>query len=121
MTNDIASELSLLHMLKGAAYVSKLMEIAARKEFHPLEDDPCIFSVGGEKDADYPNLLNAARKAVEHGYQVYILPNPRGTRTADYIFVRKNIYKLFDLKPFQARQLLRVSCLVQSDSLIVRC
>ena len=65
MTNDIASELSLLHMLKGAAYVSKLMEIAARKEFNPLEDDPCIFSVGGEKDADYPNLLNAARKAVE--------------------------------------------------------
>ena len=71
MTNDIASELSLLHTLKGAAYVSKLMEIAARKEFHPQEDDPCIFSVGGEKDEDYPNLLNAARKAVEHGYQVY--------------------------------------------------
>ena len=103
MTNDIASELSLLHMLKGAAYVSKLMEIAARKEFHPLEDDPCIFSVGGEKDADYPNLLNAARKAVEHGYQVYILPNPRGTRTADFIFVRKNIYKLFDLKTISGK------------------
>lgn len=103
MTNDIASELSLLHTLKGAAYVSKLMEIAARKEFHPLEDDPCIFSVGGEKDEDYPNLLNAARKAVEHGYQVYILPNPRGTRTADFIFVRRNIYKLFDLKTISGK------------------
>ena len=56
-----------------------------------------------QKDADYPNLLNAARKAVEHGYQVYILPNPRGTRTADFIFVRRNIYKLFDLKTISGK------------------
>ena len=47
--------------------------------------------------------MNAARKAVEHGYQVYILPNPRGTRTADFIFVRKNIYKLFDLKTISGK------------------
>ena len=30
MTNDIASELALLHTLKGAAYVSQLKAIAAR-------------------------------------------------------------------------------------------
>ena len=125
MTNDIASELSLLHTLKGAAYVSKLMEIAARKLFHPLEDDPCIFSVGGEKDADYPNLLNAARKAVEHGYQVYILPNPRGTRTADFIFVRRNIYKLFDLKTISGKtivesQLDDLKAAVLQDDMVVK-
>lgn len=57
MTNDIASELALLHTLKGAAYVSQLKAIAARKEFHPLNDDPNIFTVGGEKDTDYPFLL----------------------------------------------------------------
>jgi len=105
MTNDIASELALLHTLKGAAYVSQLKAIAARKEFHPLNDDPNIFTVGGEKDTDYPFLLNAARKAVEHGYQVYILPNPHGLRTADFIFVRRNIYKLFDLKTISGRNI----------------
>ena len=105
MTNDIASELALLHTLKGAAYVSQLKAIAARKEFHPLNDDPNIFTVGGEKDTDYPFLLNAARKAVEHGYQVYILPNPHGFRTADFIFVRRNIYKLFDLKTISGRNI----------------
>ena len=89
MTNDIASELALLHTLKGSAYVNQLKTIAGRKEFHPLEEDPSILTVGGEKSEDYPFLLNAARKAVEHGYQVYILPNPRGIRTADFIFVRK--------------------------------
>jgi hypothetical protein len=26
------------------------------------------------------------------------LPNPQGTRTADFIFERKGVYKLFDLK-----------------------
>ncbi len=49
------------------------------------------------------NLLNAARKAVEHGYSVYILPNPKGFRTADYIFERKGVYKMFDLKTIVGR------------------
>ena len=105
MTNDIASELALLHTLKGSAYVNQLKTIAGRKEFHPLEEDPCIFTVGGENGEDYPFLLNAARKAVEHGYQVYILPNPRGIRTADFIFVRKNVFKLFDLKTISGRNI----------------
>jgi len=35
---------------------------------------------------------------VEHGYQVFILPNPRGIRTADYIFERKGMYKIYELK-----------------------
>jgi hypothetical protein len=52
----------------------------------------------GEQSEDFDNLLNAARKAVEHGYRVYILPNPKGIRTADFIFERKGVYKMFDLK-----------------------
>ena len=42
--------------------------------------------------------MNAARKAVEHGYRVYILPNPRNCRTADFIFEKKGILGLYDLK-----------------------
>ena len=43
-------------------------------------------------------MINAARKAVDHGYRVYILPNPKGIRTADFIFERKGVFKQFDLK-----------------------
>ena len=43
-------------------------------------------------------MINAARKAVEHGYRVYILPNPRSCRTADFIFEKKGILGLYDLK-----------------------
>ena len=96
MKGDITSELLLLKSLKGAAFGNKLKEIAARKEFHAIPDDPFIYTVGGDQDADYPSLLMAARKAVEHGYRVFMLPNP--LKTPDYILERRGVYKLFDLK-----------------------
>ena len=98
MKGDITSELLLLKSLKGAAFGNKLKEIAARKEFHALPDDPFIYTVGGEQDADYPSLLMAARKAVEHRYRVFMLPNPHRLKTPDYILERRGVYKLFDLK-----------------------
>ena len=66
-------------------------------ELH-VEGETNIFSALGEQSEDFDNLLNAARKAVEHGYCVYILPNPKGIRTADFIFEQKSNYKLYDLK-----------------------
>lgn len=63
-----------------------------------MEGETEIFSTGGEKGEDYDNLLNAARKAVEHDYRIFILPNPKGFRTADFIFVQKGNYKSYDLK-----------------------
>ena len=54
--------------------------------------------MGGEKSDDYQRLLVAARKAVEFGYQVYILPNPNDTRTPDFILVKKGVYRPYDLK-----------------------
>ena len=53
MTNDIAAELALLHTLKGADFVKELKAITGRREFHALEDDPCIYTVGGEHEALY--------------------------------------------------------------------
>jgi len=72
--------------------------IASRKEFHSLETEPNILTVGGENDADYQKLLDAARKAVNFGYKVYLLPNPHDFRTADFIFERKGNYTMYDLK-----------------------
>lgn len=51
-----------------------------------------------QQDKDYVPLIDAARKAVDHGYTVYILPNPRNFRTADFIFEKKGSYTMYDLK-----------------------
>ena len=96
--NDFTAELAKLHQLTGAEFSRQVERIALRKEFHPLESDENIFSVGGEKSDDYQNLLVAARKAVEIGYKVYLLPNPKETRTADFIFYKKVVYRVYDLK-----------------------
>lgn len=68
-----------------------------------MKTDPSIYTIGGDRGEDYDNLLNAARKAVEHGYRVFILPNPKGFRTADFVFERKGVYKMFDLKTIQGK------------------
>ena len=94
----MADELQELHNLKGAQFINQLKQIVYYGDFHPVEGETSIFSAISEQSDDFDNLINAARKAVEHGYHVYILPNPRGIRTADFIFERKGVYKLFDLK-----------------------
>ena len=97
-SNDIKRLLVQLHETSGAEYSRLVETIARRGEFHPLESEMGIFTTGGELHEDYANLLSAARKAVEHGYQVFILPNPKGIRSADFIFERKGIFRLYDLK-----------------------
>ena len=99
----MADELQELHYLKGVKFVNQLKLIVCYGEFHAVDNESNIFSALSEQNPDYANLLNAARKAVEHGYRVYILPNPKDIRTADFIFVRKGIYRLYDLKTIQGR------------------
>ena len=96
--NNITSELAKLHTLTGAEFSRQVERIAQRKEFHPLDTDNDIYTVGGENSDDYQNLLIAARKAVEFGYKVYMLPNPTETRTPDFIFYKKGVYRTYDLK-----------------------
>ena len=97
-SRDISEELADLHDAKCANFVRLLKQIASHGEFRPVENETNIFYTGGERGEDFPNLLDAARKAVGLGYKVYILPNPKGIRTADFIFERKGVYKMFDLK-----------------------
>lgn len=97
-TRDLNTLLEDLHIAFGSGFVWTLKQITSHGEFKPIPGETDIFSVGGETGEDYDNLINAARKAVEHGYRVFILPNPKGIRTADFIFERKGVYKMFDLK-----------------------
>ena len=99
--SDIAAELAKLHILKGADYSRQVERIARLGVFHPVEGEPGIYSVGGESSDDYGNLLNAARKAVAHGYKVYILPNPSVTCSPDFIFERKGVFRLIEMKTIQ--------------------
>ena len=100
---DLNTLLNDLHSAKGSGFIWTLKEIASHGGFKPLTGETDIFVVGGETAEDYDNLLNAARKAVEHGYRVFILPNPKGIRTADFIFERKGVYKMFDLKTISGK------------------
>ncbi len=94
----MADELQELHYLKGARFINQLKLIIYYGDFHPVEGETNIFSAISEQSEDFDNLINAGRKAVEHGYRVYILPNPRNCRTADFIFEKKGILGLYDLK-----------------------
>jgi len=94
----MADELQELHFLKGAQFINQLKQIIYYGEFHPVEGAPHVYSAISETSDDFDNLINAARKAVEHGYRVFILPNPRNCRTADFIFEKKGILGLYDLK-----------------------
>ncbi|MBR2236310.1 MAG: hypothetical protein IJ887_00295 [Prevotella sp.] len=116
-SNDITQEMALLHTLSGADYARQVERIAMRNEFYPLKGEHDIFVCGGERDCDYNNLLNAARKAVEHGYTVFLLPNPSGTRSADIILKKKNIYRMCEdhyRKVFRRKQ---VSWVYRADKL----
>lgn len=101
--NDIALELAKLHNLSGADFIHQLRLIVSFREFQLIEGETDIYSAISAESEDYQFLLNAARKAVSHGYRVYILPNPKGIRTADFIFERKGVHKMFDLKTISGK------------------
>ena len=100
---DIDVLLEDLPLLRGASFISQLKEITVHPSFYLVKNENNIFSTGGESSEDYDNLLKTARKAEEHGYRVFILPNPKGIRTADYIFERKGVFKMFDLKTISGK------------------
>ena len=95
---DIALELARLHILTGADFVRQLKMLTRLYIFKPVYGEKDIFAAEGSHRDDMPQLLDAARKAVAHGNRVYILPNPKGIRTADFIFENKGVYKMYDLK-----------------------
>ena len=101
--SDIAAELAKLHVLEGAEFVIQLKKIVTFSEFYPYENGSQIFITGGRGKEDFVNLINAAQKAVKRGYTVYVLPNPNIVRSADFIFVRKGVYKLYDLKTISGK------------------
>ncbi len=102
-SSDIALELARLHVLRGIEFSRQLQSITMRREFRLVKGETGIYSAISESDDDFPTLLSAAQRAVLHGYRVFILPNPKGIRTADFIFERKGLYRMYDLKTIQGK------------------
>lgn len=100
---DIALELARLHILQGADFVRQLKALTQYNIFKVLESEKDIYAAEGSHRDDFPLLLDAARKAVAHGNKVYILPNPKGIRTADFIFENRGVYKMYDLKTISGK------------------
>ena len=100
---DIASELARLHSIRGVEFVRQLKWLTRLNIFKPVEGEKDIFAAEASHRDDWSSLLDGARKAVNHGNKVYILPNPKGTRTADYIFENKGVCKLYDLKTISGK------------------
>ena len=100
---DIALELARLHILSGADFVRQLKMLTQYNIFKPVGSEKDILVAEGSHHEDFPLLLDAARKAVSHGNKVYILPNPKGIRTADFIFENKGIFKMYDLKTISGK------------------
>ena len=100
---DIALELARLHILSGADFIRQLKMLTQLSIFKPVENEKDIFAAEASHRDDMPALLDAARKAVAKGNKVYILPNPRGIRTADFIFENKGVLKMYDLKTISGK------------------
>lgn len=81
----------------------QLKMLAGYNIFKAVDGECDIFAADASHQNDMPLLLDAARKAVSHGNRVYKLPNPRGIRTADFIFENRGIFKMYDLKTITGR------------------
>lgn len=100
---DISQELAKLHVIRGAEFVRQLKLLTHLNIFKPVDGEKNIFAAEASHRDDWPSLLDAARKAVTHGNKVFILPNPKGTKTADFIFENKGVYKMYDLKTISGK------------------
>ena len=101
--DDIALELAKLRFLRGIDFVRQLKKVVQFGIFKPIDNEKDISAAAGNHRDDLPLILEAARKAVAHGNKVYILPNPQGIKTADFIFENKGVYKMYDLKTITGR------------------
>ena len=96
-SGDVTELLKSLHEKRGTDYVQNLRDIVSMRIFKP-SDKRNIYSAIDEKSADYQNLFACAIKLADHGFDVFILPNPGSTISGDYILKKKNYIGLYDLK-----------------------
>ena len=83
---------------KGRELTRLLREIVASRRFKEVEGHEGVRSAISDKDPDYQPLVACADKAVAHGYNVAMLPNPKGMRTPDFILHNGKFIAAYDVK-----------------------
>lgn len=83
---------------KGRELTRLLREIVASRRFKEVEGHDGVRSAISDKDPDYQPLVACADKAVAHGYNVAMLPNPNGIRTPDFILYNGKFIAAYDVK-----------------------
>lgn len=83
---------------KGRGLTRLLREIIASRRFKKVDGHEGVRYAINEKDNDYASLIACADKAVRHGYNVAILPNPKGIRTPDFILYNGKFIAAYDVK-----------------------
>lgn len=96
---DVTDMLRELSTQDNKEFGDTLNKIIESNEFKQLEDNDNIFVTQAYyADPDREHLTKAAQKALFYKNTVYILPNPNGFPSADYIFKNDKNVKLYDLK-----------------------
>ena len=83
---------------RGRELTRLLREIIASHRFKEVENHSGIRSAIDQSDPDYAPLIACADKAVGHGYNVAMLPNPKGFRTPDFILHNRKFIAAYDVK-----------------------
>jgi hypothetical protein len=91
--NDITSELAKLHHLTGAEFSRQVECIARRSEFHPLEGETAIYTVGGESSEDYEENVDAAEVIIFKGKKQIVVNRILTMHPAYYRLFKKRYEK----------------------------
>jgi SPP1 gp7 family putative phage head morphogenesis protein len=95
---DMLCKLQGLIELKGSEKLRRLREIILERTFKKVDGHKGVMASVGDSDPDYDRLISCADKCVEKGYDVYLLPNPKGLRTPDVILSGRNYIAAYDIK-----------------------
>lgn len=91
-------KLRAINKISGGELMQTLREIVAMHNFKTVDGHSGVRSAIDSKSPDYDNLLSASDKAVRHGYNVVMLPNPKGFRTPDVILYNGKFIAAYDIK-----------------------
>jgi len=91
----VGDMISMLKESKGVDYTKLLREIIDSNEFKPVEGHPGIYAMPSN---ERKTLLVSAQRAVSFGNTVYILPNPKGITSMDFIFAKNSSIRGYENK-----------------------
>jgi hypothetical protein len=95
---DLSEQLKQALNASGKARISSLRDVVALRRFDRVENHVGVISAISNADPDYERLLACADKAVNHGYNVAMLPKLTGIRTPDFILYNNKFIATYDVK-----------------------